>query len=432
MSGDDYYKILGVDKSTSVVDIKKAYKKLAMKYHPDRNNDDNAEAKFKEISEAYSVLSDPDKRKTYDQFGKSGLQGAGMPHNFNPHDLFADLFSNSSGMPFGNIFTGGFNKANSQPKNQKIAVNITLEESYHGTTKEIPIVIKKKCNSCHATGSKTGKSYICSVCNGKGHQVKSQQLGPFQIAQQIIPCTNCNQQGCDEIPHNDKCNDCNGNKCINKSLTIRLKLQPGMVDNQVITKESCGDYNPKTDTSSNIDFVININNTTFFKREGINLVFTKKITLGESLCGVNFAIKHINNEMIHIKYDQIIKHGESLVCIGYGMPNQHNSNHNAHVNNKKSYGDLIIRFDIIYPINIKDEYKTYLTRMLYTNIKQPACLESQQINNLSEEQLKKLKKINTIKENVQSYSSQNNESHQQFHFTEPTHTEGVQQECHMQ
>lgn len=422
----EYYDILGVSKDASSDEIKKAYKKLAMKYHPDRNKDnkEEAEAKFKEISVAYNILSDSEKKTMYDRFGKDGLQG-GMPSNFNPNDLFADLFGGNNGgsSPFANMF-GGNRYGNHQPPNKKIPVNITLEESYNGVVKEIPVNVNKKCGKCNGTGSKSKKSYTCSKCNGNGHQVKSQQLGPFQFAQQMIPCDECSQQGFTQIPINDKCDDCVGNKCLLKSLKIRITLSPGMIDNQVISKESIGDYDPKTKTLSDIDFIITIINTTFFKREGINLVFTKQITLGDSLCGINFAIKHIKGEMIHIKYNNIIKHGDSLICKEYGMPNI------SYPQNGDKYGDLIIRFDIIYPQSIKEEYKTYLTRMLSCVINQPACLESSQIEKLTSEQKKKISQIKVTKEDTSTYQSSNTNYNYSSNHSQTSSQQ--QQECHVQ
>lgn len=417
--GADYYKILGVDKSVDEKALKKAYKKLAMKYHPDRNKGDKqaeAEEKFKDISKAYNVLSDPEKRKQYDKFGEAGLQG-GMNSDFDPSDLFASMFGGAGrgGMPFGGMgsFFNSHQPGQQQRRKQTIQydVEITLEESYKGCSKLLEIPIKNKCDKCNATGTTdTSKSYECSTCKGTGSVTKTQQLGPFQIAQHMTTCDKCKGTGDDTIPDKLKCKVCKGNKTVMKEQKVKLNITPGVLDGFKVDYPNLGDYNPKTKLNDDVAFIFSIKNNTFFKREGVNLVYVKDISLGSSLCGINFAIKHINGELINIKYDKIVKEGDSLTCPDYGMP----------IIDTKKFGNLIIRFKIKYPSQIKDEYKSYLNRMLYVDIKQPACLEASQIP------VDKVKSVTVMKEVIDNNSNNHSSRHHQQHQHEQP------QECHVQ
>jgi chaperone protein DnaJ len=410
--GKDYYRLLGVDKSVNEKDLKKAYKKLAMKYHPDRNKDnkEEAEAKFKEISKAYEALSNPEKRRLYDQFGEDGLQGQ-MPSNFNPHDIFNDIFGGNS--PFGGMggFFGG-NRRNRQPEKNIMQYNIdlTLEEVFNGCEKIVEMDINIKCDTCNAKGCKDpSKSFECETCKGTGQIHKTQQIGPFQIAQQVLTCNKCKGEGETVIPKILRCSKCNGMKVINKRKKFKVPVMPGVLDGYQMTNENSGNYNVKSGLNDDIHFIFHIKNNTSFKREGINLIFYKDISLGSALCGINFAIKHINGELINIEYSEIIKPEDSLTCIGYGLPD---------IDNKGKFGNLIIRFNIRYPSSIKEEYKNYLYRMLYVDINQNSCLEANQIPK------DKVKKIDVFKE-MKSWSSKKNNKKQEQHNEQ-------QPECHVQ
>jgi chaperone protein DnaJ len=405
--GSDYYKLLGVDKSVSDKDLKKAYKKLAMKYHPDRNKDnkEEAESKFKEISKAYNVLSDPNKRATYDKFGEEGLQGQ---TNFDPQDMFNDLFGGMGGA-FHNMggFFGGGMRGHQEPKKSVIQYNvvISLEESYNGCDKFIELDVNIKCDSCNSTGSNDkSKTYTCSTCNGSGSVTKTQQLGPFQIAQQVSVCNRCRGTGDGEIPEKYKCKQCNGKKLINKRKKFKINVKPGIIDGNSLINENCGHYNVKSGLNDDIQFNFSIDNKTNFKREGINLIYYKDISLGSALCGIDFAIKHINGELINIKYSNIIKPDDSLMCIGYGMPD---------INESGEYGNLIIRFNIKYPEQIKKEYKTYLYRMLYVDINQDSCLEANQILKNNVKTVSVVKEMQYKQSNKQTSKSKKSSSDEQ-------------------
>lgn len=395
----DYYNILGVDKNASDSELKKAYRKLAMRYHPDKNNSKEAEAKFKEITEAYGVLSDPKKRKMYDQFGKDGLQGSDM--NFNMDDIFSGFFRQQH------------QHQETRRKNTEVEVKISLLEAYKGCKRKVTLYIKKKCVQCNATGCKDSKKdFTCSNCEGQGVVITTRQLGPFQISRQVIQCDKCNGRGYRDIPEKDACKACNGNKVIKEKQEIILNIQPGIMHGNVIQHEHAGNYNIKTKETDHIMFSINVNNDSIFKLEGQNLIYNKQISIGTALCGVDFAIKHLNGELINIKYDKIINDKDRLICRRYGMPN---------LQNKSEFGDLIITFEIKYPKYIKDEYKSYLRKMLHVDISQKECLESDKIAK------DKVKVINAYKEDKYERTFNNSE-----HFEERYEFHGGPPNCQTQ
>lgn len=415
MSETNYYKILGIDKNSNETEIKKAYKKLAMKYHPDRNlnNKEEAEEKFKKINKAYNVLSDKKTRRNYDNFGEEGVKST-TGTGFNAYDIFNNIFTNMSGNEsfFGMNFSG--------PKEEdfvdiiKMPIEITLLECYTGTTKTINLDVKKCCLSCNGTGcSDKNKVLVCDNCDGNRYVNKVQHLGSFQIMSHMVKCPKCNGTGEKPIPKNLICLECKGNKVISDKQKITLNIEKGMLDNNKIRKENIGNYNCRLKKRETIDFIINIKNNTFFKREGVNLVYTKDISIGSALCGINFAIKHLNGQLINIEYNKIIKEGDSLFSKDLGLPVYGN------LGNRK-WGDLIIRFNILYPRKIKEEYKKYLTKMLYVPVEQEACLEGDLLNKIKDNNSIKFNNIYVDKESIpsSSYSSSNtsNNNNSKTHY----------------
>lgn len=206
----DYYEVLGVDRNADDATLKRAYRKLAKKYHPDTNpGDKDAEAKFKEASEAYAVLSDPDKRRQYDQFGHSAFEnGAGGAGGFDfsgmdMGDIFGDIF--------GDFFGGGARRrdpnAPTRGANIRAQVRITLEEACFGVEKELELTLKDECQTCHGTGAKPGTSpETCATCGGKG-QVVTSQKSLFGMVQNVSTCPHCHGTG---KVVKDKCSDCHG------------------------------------------------------------------------------------------------------------------------------------------------------------------------------------------------------------------------------
>eukprot|EP01027_Heterolobosea_sp_BB2_P013230 GEZU01019091.1.p1 GENE.GEZU01019091.1~~GEZU01019091.1.p1 ORF type:complete len:282 (+),score=93.20 GEZU01019091.1:153-998(+) len=280
--GTDFYSVLGVPKDASADDIKKAYRKLAIKYHPDKNKEPDAAEKFKEISHAYEVLSDPEKRQIYDKYGEEGLQGGGM--NFHSaEDIFSQFFGGGGGI-FGSFFGGGGGAR--EPKKGKDvvhAINVSLEDLYMGTTKKIRITRMKKCNECLGRGTKGGAAAAtCSRCKGTGVQTTVRQLGPGFIQQMQSTCELCNGEG-KTIKKEDQCPECKGKRLVEEKKEVEIHITPGMVEGEKIVFEEQANDTPSPDSvAGDIVIVIKQKPHDVFQRipsQPDNLFITKKIKL---------------------------------------------------------------------------------------------------------------------------------------------------------
>ena len=326
----EYYKILGgnINKNSSQEDIKKAYKKVAMKWHPDRNQDnkEEAEKKFKQISTAYSVLSDSKKKDIYDQFGEEGLQNQNQGHNVNPMDIFGDIFGGSGfSFNFGQNFQSNNNQ---QRKNKPIAkhINVKLEDLYNGK--------KMKLNITRKVIDNDKKHLIkqCSTCDGNGVVIQVRQMGPMiqQIQQQ---CHNCNGSG-RFAPKNIRRNE---------TKTVELDIKKGTQHGGKIVIENMGDTPIDGSLPSDIIFIINQEDHPIFNVSDKHLIIEKKINLIDALNGFEFIITHLDNRKLLVTSDSIIKPNEIKVIKYQGMPSQ-NSND----------GDLIIKFQVEFPNTIEN------------------------------------------------------------------------------
>lgn len=358
----DYYQILGVSKTATADEIKSAYKKMAMKWHPDRNRNNikEAEEKFKEIGKVYKVLSNPNSRKRYDQFGEDGLENSGDMDGFNPFDLF-----NNFGNNFGNIFNNfGFRQQTQQNNNQQkkmkgpnkeFVLKIKLEELYSG--KSISINIKKriKCVDCSGIGCQNESDYInCDACDGKGQTVQIHRMGPM-IQQIVQPCQKCGQKG-KMIRPGSECPRCNGDKSVSINKTTDFYIRPGSNDGDKIILHGESDWHPQfTEVGDLVIVIKELPSENGMKREGENLVLKLDIGLADALCGFTKVIKHFEDRYIKIENNNIIKPEQTMIIKGEGMPNK---------NGDMTYGDLVIQFKIIFPEKISNERKKYLQKLI--------------------------------------------------------------------
>lgn len=326
----EYYKILGgnINKNSSQEEIKKAYKKVAMKWHPDRNQDNKevAENKFKEISTAYSVLSDTQKKDIYDQYGEEGLKNQNQGHSVNPMDIFGDIFGNSGfSFNFGQNFSSNNNQVR---KNKPITrpINIKLEDLYNG--KIIKLNITRKI----IDDDKKHLIKQCSTCDGNGVVIQVRQMGPMiqQIQQQ---CPQCNGSG-RFAPKNIRKNE---------TKTIELNIKKGMQHGEKIVIPNIGDTPIDGSLPSDIIFIIQQEDHHTFNVSDKHLIIEKKINLIDALNGFEFIITHLDNRKLLVVSDAIIKPNEIKVIKYQGMPSQ-NSND----------GDLIIKFEVEFPTKIEN------------------------------------------------------------------------------
>lgn len=304
----DYYEVLGVNKSVTDDELKKAYRKLAKKYHPDANPDNRAEAeeKFKEVSEAYEVLSDPQKRRMYDQFGHDGPQSAGGPgggyYSYSSSgfdgfsdfgdlgDIFSSFFGGGSG--FGGR-TGARQKANGPKKGRDLQYNmdITFEESFLGIKKEISINRNEECPTCHGTKAKPGTSTVtCKACGGKGTvtQTVSTILGQMQTTK---TCSACHGEG---TIVEEKCPDCKGRGIIGKNVKIQVSIPAGISNGQTVVLKGEGEAGTKGGQRGDLYIVVSVRNHKIFKRQGDNVLCNIPITFTQATLGANLEIPMVD------------------------------------------------------------------------------------------------------------------------------------------
>ena len=358
----DYYKILNIEKNASEDEIKKSYKKLAVKWHPDKNpnNKDEAEAKFKELSEAYQVLSDPQKKEIYDNYGEEGLKNEGNmgggPGFNSPEDIFK-MFFGGNASPFSNSFENEsfFSQRNAVKKSEPKVINIpvSLKDLFNGSKKKITPKLKKICSTCTGFGGLDMK--ICGGCNGKGIKIINRMIGPGMVQRIQTSCQDCN--GTRKIA-STKCNQCNGNGINLYEKEFLLIIEPGCENNHHKVFENEGDHLPN-EARGDVVFIIKEEQNSKFTRIGNDIVYNHNILLCDSIIGCEISFDHINCSKIIYKEDKMIERNSYTIIKNKGMPVKDNSN---------KFGDLYIVYNIIYPTKkITENEKELLKRILPTS-----------------------------------------------------------------
>lgn len=298
----DYYEVLGVDKSADEQTLKKAYRKLAMKYHPDRNpGDKEAEEKFKEINEAYEVLSDSTKRQTYDQFGHEGMNGqagfGGQGFGGQGFGGFEDIFGDMFGDIFGGGGFGGGRPRRRGPErgaDMKQSINITFEEAAFGKKASIKINRSEECSECHGTGAKAGTSKkTCPTCNGAG-EVRTVQRTPFGNIASSRTCSTCEGEG--EVVESP-CTKCGGKGSTRKVKTIEVDIPAGIDDGQMIKLAGQGELGSKGGPRGDLYIVVNVKKHSLFTREGYDIYFDMPITFAQAALGDEIEVPTLDGKV---------------------------------------------------------------------------------------------------------------------------------------
>jgi molecular chaperone DnaJ len=352
MATKDYYNVLGIDKGASKDDIKKAFYKLAAKYHPDKKGGD--EAKFKEINEAYQVLSDEKKRKEYDTYGQTfngqgptgGASGFGGFGGFDPSDFanmqfdFGDL-----GDIFGDMFGGGQSRQK-RGRDISLEIDVPFTEAIFGTERNVLLSKVSVCKTCTGTGAKAGtKMVTCMTCNGQGkvHEVKKTFMGNFQS---VRTCAVCNGKG--KTPE-EKCHDCRGNGVVNAREEVNITIPAGISNGEMMRMSQMGEA-VSGGTTGDLYVKINVLPHKLWKREGNDLSYTHNIKLSDALLGVKHTIDGLDGS-IEIDVPAGAATGEILRVRGRGVP---------YIHEKNKRGDVLIKLSILMPKKLSRKAMEYI------------------------------------------------------------------------
>ncbi len=374
----DYYEVLGVNKNATDDELKKAYRKLAKKYHPDANPDNKkeAEAKFKEVNEAYETLSDPQKRKMYDQFGPDGPQGfngAGGPfgggngyysYTSSGFDGFGDF--GDLGDIFSSFFGGGFGGRNSGRKQNgprkgadlNLHIDITFEQAFLGVEKEITITRNEECTVCHGTGAKPGTSVTkCPTCNGTGQirQVQNTILGQMQTTR---TCTNCHGTG--EVIK-EPCENCKGKGTVRKQPKIKVKIPAGIDDGQTVVLRGEGEPGEKGGPKGDLYITVRLKKHSIYSRKGNNVYCDVPITITQATLGAELEIPMVDGSKEKYKIPEGTQTGTKFAIRGKGFKSV----------SSNSVGDFVFTVNVQTPKRLTKEQRDLLVQLAKTMNEQP-------------------------------------------------------------
>ena len=374
----DYYEVLGVNKNATDDELKKAYRKLAKKYHPDANPDNKkeAEAKFKEVNEAYETLSNPQKRKMYDQFGADGPQGfggAGGPfggqngyysYNGSGFDGFGDF--GDLGDIFSSIFGGGFGGRTSSSRKQgptkgadlNVRLDLTFEQAFSGIEKEIVITRDEECSVCHGSGAKTGTSPIkCPTCHGTGQvtQVQSTILGQMQTTR---PCSACHGTG--KIIK-EPCENCRGKGTVRKQPKIKVKIPAGIDDNQTVVLRGEGEPGKKGGPKGDLYITVKIKRNSIYTRKGNNVLCEIPITITQATLGAELEIPMVDGTKEKYKIPEGTQTGSKFTIRNKGFKSI----------NSSVTGDFVFTVTVQTPKRLSKEQRELLVQLAKTMNEQP-------------------------------------------------------------
>ncbi|MFA6052523.1 MAG: molecular chaperone DnaJ [Methylobacter sp.] len=348
MAKEDYYKLLGVDKNASDAEIKKSYRSKAMKFHPDRNKDNptEAEAKFKQIKEAYEVLSDPKKRAAYDQFGHAGVDssmGGGRHGGFGGGESFSDVF----GDVFGDIFGGGRQQRSSVQRGADLRYNLelSLEEAVFGTDAKVRVPVLVACGECSGTGAKKGSSpVICSTCHGHG-QVRMQQ-GFFSVQQTCPTCQGSGKQ------IKDPCGSCRGQGRVQETKTLSAKIPAGVDTGDRIRLAGEGEAGINGGPTGDLYVQIQVKEHAIFTRDGANLYCEVPISFPTACLGGELEVPTLNGKVM-LKIPAETQTGKLFRLRGKGVKPVRGG----------GVGDLLCKVQVETPVHLTKEQKALVEQL---------------------------------------------------------------------
>lgn len=348
----DYYEVLGVTKGVSEADLKKAYRKVAKKYHPDTNpGDKEAEEKFKEAAEAYAVLSDPEKRAKYDQYGHAAFEQGGGPGGFGGFDFsdMGDIFGDIFGDMFGGSRRGGASNGPMKGANIRKSIRITFEEAVFGCEKELDLVLKDPCEDCHGTGAKPGTSpETCPKCGGKGQVVYTSQSF-FGTVQNVQTCPDCGGSG---KMIKDKCPDCRGTGYISNKKKIQVSIPAGIDNGQSVRIREKGEPGINGGPRGDLLVEVVVSRHPIFQRQDMNIYSTVPISFAQAALGGEVRINTVDGDVLYE-----VKAGTQtdtrIRLKGKGVPS---------LRNKAVRGDHYVTLVVQVPASLNAEAKEALRK----------------------------------------------------------------------
>jgi len=365
----DYYEVLGVDRNASLEEIKRAYRKLALQYHPDRNpNNKEAEARFKEIAEAYEVLSDPEKRQRYDRFGHAGLRVGGTAPETSPFEDLSDIFSafhdifGASGSVFEEVFTGG-RRARGRERGRaggdvQVKVALTLEEIAEGTEKEIPVRKYVVCQACNGTGAEGGVAgyTTCPTCHGTGElrQVSRSIFGQFI---NIQTCPHCRGEG--RVLRN-RCAACGGSGRQMAEVTVRITIPPGAVEGHYLTIQGAGHAGINGGPAGDLIVEIEELPHEHFVREGLDIYYDLVLSFPDAALGTEVEVPTLRGRA-RLQIEPGIQSGKILRMRGRGLPELNGSRR----------GDQLVRVHVWTPTALTENERRILEQLRHSPSFQP-------------------------------------------------------------
>lgn len=366
----DYYNVLEIQKDATADDIKKSYKKMAKKWHPDMHGgSDDAKKKFQKISEAYEILSDPKKRKIYDEYGEDGLKETGEMPDFDPMQLFSQMMGQM-----------GMQNSNDVP-DVYTSIKLTLEQLYTGETVQESMDRHSLCDKCNGTGGVNGSDISCKKCKGQGSAVKA--IAPGMYTQ--VPCKDCKGTGTDKSAK--KCSKCDGVKFFKETVTMSVNVPKGAYVKYPIVLKNEGNQIPPEEIGHNDN---NRSNAVFIVIEEPHDTFTRGIAIPEkhkidyadlmvelaipfadSIHGFKKNITHLDGKTYTIEHNEPCRYGDILVITGKGMPV---------LKSKNKYGDLFIKLNVEHPkdINLSPEIKEHIYKKITKEQKTPKSKQTEQ------------------------------------------------------
>jgi molecular chaperone DnaJ len=353
MPNKDYYEILGIDRNATKEEIKSTYRKLALKYHPDRNKSPDAEEKFKEISEAYAILSDDEKRRTYDMYGQAGIGDRYTAEDIFRGVDFDDIFRDM-GFGFGSIFDSFFGRRRWAPPQRgydlQYDLEISLEEASTNLEKELMISRVEECKKCDGSGAKSGsKKKECPSCNGSGQIRRQQSAGGFFTITQVTNCERCNGKGIIvEVP----CEECDGSGQIRRSRKITVKIPKGIDDGSTLRLRGEGDTGPGGIPPGDLYVTIHIRSHSIFERRNENLICEIPISFTQAALGAKVNAPSLDGEL-ELKIPPGTKPGTLFKIRGRGMPKI----------NSRSRGDEYVRVNLTVPTELTKRQKELLIEL---------------------------------------------------------------------